>query len=705
MITSLSSNSEHFSVNEILKHNSIASLNSLQVNGIHDGLLEYQNFLIALPTGSGKTLLTIIKSEEILRRNQKVIYLTPTRALNNQIYNEYRNYFSHTYYIHGKMKSSKVSEAVRNFQVLVSTFEKFEIEFRKCPHLLENVGLIIIDEIHLISDNYRGPTYELMISLLLYLQEQDKWTGSILGLSGSIHNPDLIASWMKAGYSYCKERMNPYEAYVVDINVGNNELLLYSKKNEESEFRTDSISLDKELSEDYSGFNTEKLSFNISEKFLSTIITCLRMIKAQHRVLILCSTQLETEVLNHYMLQTIEINNWPKINSLYHHAGAPKKHKLRVELLCKEGVVDCIFATTTFAMGVDFPFDAVILTFRSLYDKLYNWKDNDIQLNEKLSIHQILLMQQIIGRTGHRPGSAALVYCIGETLDEGSDIYHKAIEQAPGLVSNFNSYLGKIKFQQFLNNGCVAGWFDNFQDLLDFSKLLYFMSSQKNDQSKELDRVPSSIRNNILIDEINNFIVNPLISIKYQDIMIDNKILMLRHLIEEANLQELEIFVNPAMCVISKMNVSPKQILDFLDEFNRLFTNDLIRIVDIAGIVKLIVKTDPKLIIEIAKLKRTFIRGKYDDIDIQQLNKVLSPLRQIDYYLSMDSTIIKPNKSELQFLIKVRSLLQGFQQVINEQLSDEYLFSNKTLKIIPYLNLQISLAHSHFDKIIRLNSV
>ncbi|OLS16964.1 MAG: putative ski2-type helicase [Candidatus Heimdallarchaeota archaeon LC_2] len=703
MISPSYSPSDFNAVDNILRQSCLSSLNQLQVKVINDGLLEDQNFLISIPTGSGKTLLTIIKSEEIIKRDQRIIYLTPTRALNKQIYEEFRTFFSNTYYVQGKMKPSIVSVALKNFQVLVSTLEKFEIELRKNPNFIDDVGLIIVDEVHLLSDLYRGPSYEFIISILLYLQQQDRWGGNIFGLSGSIHNPNQIACWMKAGYSHSNERLNPYLAYVADINIENNELLLYSRDNEENEFLTDRILIDRELSHQSSIFNLEKLMKIIPEKYITTILICLRSIKKQQRVLILCSTQLETKVLNSYLLQSIETLNWLKINSLYHHANIPEKQKKIVELLCREGSIDCIFGTTTFAMGVDYPFDAVILTFRSLYDKLFHWKDNDIKQNEKLSISQILMLQQIIGRTGHQPSTTSLVYCIGETLEEGFDIYHKAIEISPSLVSNFNSYFGKMKFQQILNDGCVAGWFNNFQDLIDFSNLSFFLSPQQDRRTLEPNQDLISTRKSIFIDEINNFLANPLIQIKYQNNILENKILMIRHLIQEVNLDELEISLNPAMCDLSKMSISPKQILDFLVEFNGLYTQGLIRIDNIAGIVKLIVKTDPKIIPEMAKMKRVFGQNRYDDIDIQQLSKILSQLKHIDYYLSNDSVTIKPNKAELQLLRKIRNLLNGFQQVVNEQISDGYLFSDKTVEILPHLQLQITSAYSHFDKIIRMN--
>lgn len=699
MISSSFSERDNNSIESILNQSDIHSLNQIQFNAIHDGLLEDQNFLLTLPTGSGKTILSIIKSEGIIRRNQRIIYLTPTRVLNNQIYNEFRSYYSHTYYIQGKMKPSRVNEALKNYQVLVSTFEKFEIELKKNHEFLDDVGLVIIDELHLISDRYRGPSYEFMITLLLYLQQSDIWDGQILGMSGSIHNPAVIASWMNAGYSHFDKRMNLDQTYVVDTNLETKELLLYSKKKNQTDFRTDTISLT-----DYFELNLDKLILNIPEKYISIILTCLNLIRSQRKLLILCPTQAETEFLNRALLKLIDTLQWSKINSLFHHASTSNTHKENVEMLCREGVVDCIFTTTTFAMGVDFPFEAVILTFQSLFDRLYNWKDDTINEKKIQTTSQILLLQQIIGRAGHRPGLSATVYCVGETLSEGFEIYQNAIEATPGLVSNFNSYFGKIKFLQMINDGFTTGYFTKLQDILDFSKLTLFSVVQRTLETKFVDENSHIEMENFVYNEIINYLINPLLSIRVDGEHLENKILNLTYTLEEVDLKKVELIQSKKLQSLTELNISPKQIADFLEEFDYMYSNELLSVENIIAIVKLIVKTDPKLIIEMRSMSRSYGVANTEDKEIRNLNKLFSPLRKIDYYLTNDLSTIRPSESEISVLKRINNLVFGFQNAICSEIKEPYLFSKTTHDAFPSLQTLLSSASKRIDKIINLNS-
>ena len=63
----------------------------------------------------------------------------------------------------------------------------------ECPWI-KYVKTVIIDEIHLLNDVSRGPTLEILITLMKRLLKDIQ----IVGLSATIGNPDELASWLGA---------------------------------------------------------------------------------------------------------------------------------------------------------------------------------------------------------------------------------------------------------------------------------------------------------------------------------------------------------------------------------------------------------------------------------------------------------------------------------------------------------------------------
>ena len=153
-----------------------------------------KNFLVCSPTGSGKTLISeFLLLDIILNKKQKVIYITPLKALNTQLFKDFNEKFGKHIKIHCVVSEFQNKEnLIENHDLLILTSEKLDSIIRKQENFLNNIGLIIIDEIHLLSDLSRGPTLEILITLFLLKFQQIK----LLGLSSTIGNPKEIAKWL-----------------------------------------------------------------------------------------------------------------------------------------------------------------------------------------------------------------------------------------------------------------------------------------------------------------------------------------------------------------------------------------------------------------------------------------------------------------------------------------------------------------------------
>ena len=146
-----------------------------QESAIKTGLLNGKNVLLSTPTASGKTLVAIIASGKIIiENNKKVVYLTPLRALANEKYNEFKELETLNKKNGEKIKvgistgdyNSSGNTLGKN-DVIILTNEKFDSLIRHETEWIEEVGLFVIDEIHLLNEPYRGPTLEMILTKIM----------------------------------------------------------------------------------------------------------------------------------------------------------------------------------------------------------------------------------------------------------------------------------------------------------------------------------------------------------------------------------------------------------------------------------------------------------------------------------------------------------------------------------------------------------
>ena len=79
-----------------------------------------------------------------------------------------------------------------NADIVILTNEKLDALIRNDSELLSNVGLFVIDEIHLMGDKNRGPTLEMMITKIKRFYQE----AQILALSATVSISKDIAEWL-----------------------------------------------------------------------------------------------------------------------------------------------------------------------------------------------------------------------------------------------------------------------------------------------------------------------------------------------------------------------------------------------------------------------------------------------------------------------------------------------------------------------------
>ena len=194
-INSLSTQVPHQVITKLTEEG-INELRPAQEKAIAAGLLDSENLLICTPTASGKTLIAELAATKTILNNQgKAIYIVPLVALASEKAKEFRRKWGGLFRIALSVGDFDSADPhLAEYDLIICTAEKLDSLLRHHAHWLSQVSLVVVDEIHLLNDVSRGPTLEIIITLLRQLIPEMQ----IIGLSATIGNPKELADWLDA---------------------------------------------------------------------------------------------------------------------------------------------------------------------------------------------------------------------------------------------------------------------------------------------------------------------------------------------------------------------------------------------------------------------------------------------------------------------------------------------------------------------------
>lgn len=161
------------------------------------------NLIASLPTSAGKTRIAELAILRCLAEGQRVIFVTPLRALSAQTEVSLNKTFAPLGYkistLYGSIGTSRYEEdAMRESHIVVATPEKIDFALRNDPDILNDIGLVVLDEGHMIGLNEREIRYETQIQRLL--KRPDSHTRRIVCLSAILPEGDEFddfVSWLR----------------------------------------------------------------------------------------------------------------------------------------------------------------------------------------------------------------------------------------------------------------------------------------------------------------------------------------------------------------------------------------------------------------------------------------------------------------------------------------------------------------------------
>ncbi len=196
-------------------------LNSLQISAINDyGVLAGASLLLIAPTSSGKTFVGEVAASKAICEGKKAVFLFPYKALTNEKFDDFHALYGSALGFRVIRCTGDSTDTVQDFvrgryDLALLTYEMFLNLLVSNPHILMQIGLVVLDEAQFIADPNRGISVELLLTNLVTARKRgiNPPLLALLAVIGGVNNFD---SWLGIKALISKERPVPLREGVLD---------------------------------------------------------------------------------------------------------------------------------------------------------------------------------------------------------------------------------------------------------------------------------------------------------------------------------------------------------------------------------------------------------------------------------------------------------------------------------------------------------
>ena len=429
----------------------IKEFNPAQKAVIESGYLEDKsNYIISIPTASGKTVLGILPALKTILNGGKAIYAAPLLSIQNEKVKEFKAFEEH---------GIKVGKHPSNSDLSVMVFESFDALTRFSWNVLREVDTLIIDEFHMIGEYSRGPTLESAITRAKIINPSLR----IIALSATLKNIDEIEQWLDGKTVEHDYRPVPLNKEVLDAEM-------FNTKNKNDVI----VKIVEKAIED----NSQALSFVSTRRFTESLATYVakkidkKTTNEQKQKFKQVADKLLEVPKKKGSLPTttcLKLAEAAEKGVVFHHAGLFNEQKEIIEDEFRNGNILMITATPSLMYGVNLPSKYVVIRDHT------RWTSNG-----PASI-PVFDYEQMSGRAG-RPqyDDVGYSYLVAKTMDEAFDLEARYVN---GEIELTNSKLIDNKdaiYKQIIAQ-IASSLSKNLDDLNDFfGKTLYGFQMKNN---------------------------------------------------------------------------------------------------------------------------------------------------------------------------------------------------------------------------------
>ena len=559
-------------------------LDSFQIDAI-ESLYENLNVLVTAPTGAGKTIIAERGIEEYLDKGNRVIYTTPIKALSNQKYHDFMSSGFDTGLLTGDRNENP------DAGLIIATTEILRNMIFTNDERINDIGLVVLDEVHYLADKERGSTWE---EIIIHLPKDIK----LLCLSATIGNENEFLNWIvsqRGPTDLIQSKIRPVPLEISLITASKDDEQILAIKSTEDKRNKPIFKLDKKFKRFRKPSLSDQISYIMNKKATPCILFYFSREKVENKARYAANLNFKIKKnvqLRHlfenifdditneeYQLLNLDELYWMWSRGVaYHHAGLAPIVKEFVEFLFINRHIDILFATETLSLGINMPAKSIIIDSSFKYDGL---KTRLISKSEFL---------QLTGRAGRRgidsKGYAYINYdkrvensWYNDLFDLKPNNLKSSYSNSYGSVLNLNNKYGEKKgiemikksfysYQNKLNDKALE---TNYKAKLKvLNEMNYFTDLKKNKLLTETHR-DNLILGIELLNENNDiefclmFLASGISTSKYE-ISVHDKYndLLTKYLITQEKVNKLEAFSG----VKNKINLDITWFSIFLEFYN-----------------------------------------------------------------------------------------------------------------------------------------
>jgi len=358
---------------ELLSKEGLDELYPPQQHAIQAGVLEGKNLVLASPTASGKTLVAeLCILQHVLEHRGKAIYLAPLRALASEKFKEFQRYSAikkpNGDHVRAGISTGDYDSSdpwLGRYDIILCTNEKADSLLRHKAPWMSELTLVVADEVHLLTEQQRGPTLEVVLTRLTEINPNIQ----VLTLSATVRNAEEVGSWLKAGSVTTDWRPVPlregiYHDNQVQFRDGASRAILGGTKTPSLDIALDVLSTGGQA---LIFTETRRSAVEMGRK--ASVAVKSRLSKPEERALStiaerILSTGEKTRLSEALAMQVAG-------GAGFHHAGLAGIHRGMVEDAFREGRIKVLAATPTLAAGVNLPARAVVISSYERYEAGY----------------------------------------------------------------------------------------------------------------------------------------------------------------------------------------------------------------------------------------------------------------------------------------------------------------------------------------------
>lgn len=311
-------------------------------NPVQDEVLEVlkksndRNLVLSANTSAGKTICAEFLIDQTLKKNKKVLYLSPLKALADEKFKEWSERFKdEELAIITSDYSTNIIQKLDSSSILIMTSEMLDSKSRNYnpekSTWLDGVGLLIVDESHIISSESRGAAVE--VSILRFTLRNKK--SRIMLLSATMSNCLDFQNWLMM--------LNGKKTDVVESAWRPVELSIH--------YRSYDVAI---KNSEYSGFLTDyfKTEENKIEAAISIILE--KVDKEKFLVFV------HSKATGRKVVRKLDEMG---VYSIFHNADLKRESRRQIEeeFKSKDGKLRVLVSTSTLAWGVNLPARNVVI--------------------------------------------------------------------------------------------------------------------------------------------------------------------------------------------------------------------------------------------------------------------------------------------------------------------------------------------------------